>query len=81
MDERSIPAATRLLMTLPIEVDEAIGLDAALGRVLPLARSMGLTSHDASYLDLAARHGLPLATVDDQLARAARASGIELVEG
>jgi predicted nucleic acid-binding protein len=80
IDEQSIPAATQLLMTLPILVDDALGIEAALGQVLPLARSVGLTSYDASYLDLATRRGIPLATSDDQLARAARAAGIELVE-
>ena len=80
IDEQSIPIATQLLMTLPIEVDEAVGLEAALGRVLPLARSTGLTAYDASYLDLATRRGVPLATRDDQLARAALAAGVELVE-
>jgi len=79
IDEQSIPAATQLLMTLPIQVEESIGLEAALGRVLPLARSIGLTSYDASYLDLATRRGIPLATVDDQLARAALAAGVELI--
>lgn len=80
IDERAIPAATQLLLTLPIRVDEAIGLEPALGRVLSLARSVELTAYDAAYLDLATRHGLPIATADDQLARAARAAGIELVE-
>jgi predicted nucleic acid-binding protein len=80
IDEQSIPAATQLLMSLPIVVDETLGLDAALGRVLPLARSAGVTTYDASYLDLAMRRGIPLATSDDQLARAARATGVGLVE-
>lgn len=80
LDEGSVSEVTRLLMTLPILVEEPLALDAALERVLPLARMVGLTAYDASYLDLATRHGLPLATADDQLARAARASGVELVE-
>lgn len=80
LDEGVIPEATRLLMTLPIRIEESITLESALGRILPLARAIGLTSYDASYLDLATRHGLPLATADDQLARAARAAGVELVE-
>ena len=80
IDEQSIPAATQLLMALPIHVDESIGLEPALGRVLHLARTVGLTAYDATYLDLATRRGLPLATADEQLARAARAVGVELVE-
>ncbi len=80
MDEQAIPAATQLLMTLPIDVEDATGLEAAIGRILPLARSLGLSAYDATYLDLATRRGLPLATADEQLARAAKAAGVRLVE-
>ena len=38
---------------------------------LGLARQHGLSVYDASYLELAARSGLPLATRDKQLRRAA----------
>ena len=67
-------------MTLPIDVEQAADLDAAIGRILPLARSLGLSAYDASYLDLASRRGLPLATADEQLARAAVAAGVDLFE-
>lgn len=80
IDEGAIPAVSRLILALPIRVEEAVGLEIALDRVLPLARSRGLTAYDATYLDLAMRHGLPLATMDDQLARAALAAGVALVE-
>ena len=39
--------------------------------VLPLARAQQLTTYDASYLELAMRLGLPLATKDTALLRAA----------
>jgi predicted nucleic acid-binding protein len=35
-----------------------------------------LTSYDASYLELALRHGVPIATLDDQLIRASKAAGV-----
>jgi len=38
-----------------------------------LARAHDLSSYDASYLDLAMKKGLPLATIDDKLRRAAKA--------
>ena len=41
--------------------------------VLPLAREQRLTTYDASYLELAMRLGLPLATKDTALLRAATA--------
>jgi predicted nucleic acid-binding protein len=48
--------------------------------VLALARQHGLTAYDASYLDLAMREGIPLATLDDRLIEAARRAGVSLVE-
>lgn len=80
LDEHSIPTATQLLMTLPIAVEDVTGLEGAIRRILPLARSLGLSAYDAAYLDLATRRGLPLATADEQLARAAKAAGVELVD-
>ena len=47
--------------------------------VLPLARKHQLTSYDASYLDLAMRASLPLASRDEPLRRAARAEGVVLL--
>ncbi|MBT9559508.1 MAG: type II toxin-antitoxin system VapC family toxin [Myxococcales bacterium] len=44
--------------------------------VLALARLHGLTAYDASYLDLAMREGVPLATLDSRLAEAARRAGV-----
>ena len=41
--------------------------------VLPLARERRLTTYDATYLELAMRLGMPLATKDTALARAATA--------
>lgn len=46
--------------------------------VLALARRHELTVYDALYLDLALRRGAVLATLDGQLARAARAEGVAL---
>ena len=51
----------------------------AFGVVLELARAHGLTVYDASYLALAARERLPLASSDDRLRAAATAAGVELV--
>jgi predicted nucleic acid-binding protein len=43
-----------------------------------LAERFGLTLYDASYLELAQRHSLPLATLDRALRRAAEANGTNL---
>jgi len=46
--------------------------------VLPLAREYGLSAYDAAYLDVAVRHGAPLATLDAALQKAGRAAGIKI---
>ena len=43
-----------------------------------LADRHGLTTYDAAYLELALRLGVPLATLDQDLARAAREAGVPL---
>jgi predicted nucleic acid-binding protein len=46
---------------------------------LQLADRFGLTVYDASYLELAQRKQLPLATLDRRLQSAAAAAGVELI--
>jgi predicted nucleic acid-binding protein len=47
--------------------------------VLRLARTYGLSVYDASYLELALREAIPLATLDAQLIAAAHAEGSGLI--
>ncbi len=47
--------------------------------LLDLARKTGLSAYDASYIELAARLGLPLATKDADLRDAARAVGVSFI--
>lgn len=66
-------------MRLPIQVvQETPGR--VLGEILALARDTGLSSYDASYLDLAMREGLPLATLDKAMKKAAKRSHVALLE-
>jgi predicted nucleic acid-binding protein len=44
-----------------------------------VSRKWNLTPYDAAYLDLAIRRGLPLATTDGGLKKAAAAEGIEIL--
>ena len=60
---------------LPIRLDVDQNSDA----VLALAREHRLTVYDAAYLELALRADAPLATLDRQLARAARAAKVPLL--
>lgn len=66
-----------LLQSLPIEVEE-LELH-GLPQVVAVAREHGLTAYDASYLVVAMRRDLPLATLDRRLEQAARASGVALL--
>jgi predicted nucleic acid-binding protein len=67
-------AFLRNLALLPIRL-EPTGGDAS---VLALARKRKLTAYDAAYLELAKREGLPLATLDRGLEKAAVAEGVAL---
>ena len=66
------------LSALPVTVDDS-STERALGPILVLAREQGLSAYDAAYLELAMREGLPLATRDKALRRAAVLLGISIV--
>jgi len=63
------------LVKLPIQLVREPNGDA----ILALARTHGLTIYDAAYLELALRADAPLATLDRQLARAARVAQVPLL--
>jgi len=67
-----------LLAALPINIDTS---GPAMTTLLALGRQHGLSSYDASYLVLAERDGLALATLDDKLRRAANTAGVVLLSG
>lgn len=51
----------------------------AWGETLRLAEAHSLSVYDAAYLELARRRGLPIATLDADLADAARAHDLEVI--
>ena len=67
-----------LLGQLPILVDTG-GID--MTSVLAAGRRHQLTAYDATYLVLAQREGVPLATLDARMQQAARAAGVPLMAG
>jgi predicted nucleic acid-binding protein len=69
-------AFLEMLAGVEITVDSATFFHAFSG-TLQLARRHHLSVYDASYLELALREGLPLATLDDVLQKAARRAGVE----
>lgn len=69
----------QLLQTLPILVEEA-DVARVLGPVLAVGRAHRLSAYEAAYLELAARHGLPLATQDARLRKAASNAGVAVLQ-
>jgi len=65
---------------LPVDIDSEIAVASLGQRILRLGIEHGLSAYDASYLELAMRRGLPLATQDERLLRAAGAVGIEILQ-
>jgi predicted nucleic acid-binding protein len=61
---------------LPIQLADPVSYDG----LLDLAQRHGLTVYDAAYLDLALREGLPLASLDNALCKAALNSGVALFQ-
>lgn len=67
-----------VLQRLRVEVD-ATAYEDQWSAALPLARSSDLSAYDASYLELALRRRLPLATRDRKLVAAAGSAGVEVI--
>jgi predicted nucleic acid-binding protein len=66
------------LALLPIQIDPDTDRQ-AWGATARLAEKHRLTLYDSTYLELALRRGLPLATLDRQLRAAARDENVELL--
>ena len=64
------------LRELPISLDGHTA-EQAWSTIAALAERRRLTLYDAAYLELALRTGLPLATLDADLKKAAQAAGVE----
>lgn len=62
---------------LPLRTD-ALFAGGAFQRYTDLGDDHGLSSYDSAYLELAARRGLGLATLDTCLAKAARKIGVKV---
>ena len=66
-----------LLTELPITIEQE-SPERMMKEILALAREHQLSSYDASYLDLAMRKGLPIATLDNGLLAAAKRSQVPI---
>lgn len=80
---RLTPADTQrfleLLQGLFFETDSQTS-ERALAESLSLARQFNLSVYDATYLELAIRKRMPLATLDNRLLEAAKAAGVAIMQ-
>ena len=76
VSEARSTAFLEMLDAVDIEVDSAT-FTHALSDTLQLARRYRLSAYDASYLELALRLGLPLATIDGDLQSASQKAGVK----
>ena len=67
------------LADLPIEIENPT-LPQMFVSVRALVGQYKLTAYDASYLELAIRHNLPIAASDNALVTAAQTAGVSLVQ-
>lgn len=67
------------LNKLPVSVDDQATPEIVFNTTQALCRKCRLTAYDAAYLEIAMRGGYPLATADDELRRAARAEGVQVL--
>ncbi|HEX4348798.1 MAG TPA: type II toxin-antitoxin system VapC family toxin [Verrucomicrobiae bacterium] len=70
--------ALETLSKLTFAVDEE-AVKTAFGKTSELAEQYNLSVHDATYLELAIRRKLPLASRDDALNDAAKKAGVEIL--
>lgn len=70
--------ALSLLADLPIRIEPHTAARAR-AEILALAETCKLTVYDASYLDVAIRHALPLASRDEALRKAAIDCGVAVL--
>lgn len=62
-----------------VNIKEEHAPDETWEKTMQLARKHNLSAYDAAYLELALRLGLPLATLDRDLQKAAKKAGVPLV--
>jgi predicted nucleic acid-binding protein len=67
----SVVRFLELVSSLPLSVEQETP-DRMLKEIVSLAREQGISTYDASYLDLAMRMDLPISTLDASMRKAAR---------
>jgi len=69
--EASVVRFLELVSGLPLTVEQETP-ERMLKEIVSIAREQGISTYDASYIDLAMRLGLPMSTLDASMRKAAR---------
>ncbi|WP_202966629.1 type II toxin-antitoxin system VapC family toxin [Cellvibrio sp. OA-2007] len=77
LDAENVEAFVSHLDSLPI-VTDTLTHQQVFSRTMSLARAYKLSSYDAAYLELALREGLPIATLDQDLLKAALKANVKI---
>ena len=77
LNQSEIRRFATLLKSLPL-MQDLQPVSEYMSNVLPLAREYSLSAYDAAYLELSIRRGVPLATLDGKLQKAAKQAGVTL---
>jgi predicted nucleic acid-binding protein len=78
--ETKAAALIGALDRLRVDIDRGIAPEFLTQATLTIGIAHRLSAYDASYLELAMRRGIPIATQDERLFRAASAAGIEILQ-
>jgi predicted nucleic acid-binding protein len=80
IEPADVSRVAKFVLALPIAVDP-VARRRPLAAIHRLGRTHGLSAYDAAYLELAVRHGVPIATLDSDLRDAAYAEGVGVLTG
>jgi predicted nucleic acid-binding protein len=80
LPETKAPALIGALDRLRVDIDRGIAPEFLTQATLTIGIAHRLSAYDASYLELAMRRGLPIATLDERLLQAAGAANIEILQ-
>jgi predicted nucleic acid-binding protein len=78
--EAAIPDLLENIRQLGVEIDQELAPMALADASAVIGQAYGISSYDACYLELATRRGLPLATQDQELQRAASQAGLSILK-
>ena len=80
LPETKASALIGALDRLQVDIDRGVAPEFLTKATLTVGLAHRVSAYDASYLELAMRRGLPLATQDERLVRAAGTAGIEILQ-